>query len=65
MSAGEIARYLGRVTRHRDELAAAVDRVRRLHSQHSDIGLADGKWCPGCGEVAPCPTIRALNGSTP
>ncbi len=45
-----------------EELEAAVDRVRHLHSQNSTI-LAPGKWCPGCGYEVPCPTIRALNGA--
>lgn len=47
---------------HIAELEAAIDRVRRLHSQHSDIGLADGAYCPGCGFPVPCPTERALRG---
>ena len=46
---------------HVAELEAAIDRVRRLHRQ-ADSPLAPGKWCPGCGEVVPCATIRALNG---
>lgn len=49
------------MTDHVAELEAAIDRVRRLHSQ-DDGYLAPGKWCPGCGEVAPCSTVRALNG---
>jgi len=48
---------------HIAELEAAIDRVRRLHSQPQEF-LAPGKWCPGCGWVEPCPTIRALNGTS-
>lgn len=56
------AKGMARLQEHVRELEAAIDRVRRFHSQRSEIGLAPGKWCPGCGEVEPCRTIRALNG---
>jgi hypothetical protein len=48
----------------RTELAAAVDRVRRLHDQDDSI-LARGAWCPADGQPEPCKTIRALNGRPP
>jgi len=57
-----LALTVAKVTAERDELEAAVDRVRRLHGQYSELGLADGSWCPGCGYPVPCPTIKALNG---
>ncbi|MET8825668.1 hypothetical protein ABZX40_20365 [Streptomyces sp. NPDC004610] len=55
----------------REELSAAVDRVRALH--HPVDGGADGPRCGGCpaGDPAagrpvaqpyPCPTVRALEG---
>lgn len=46
---------------HVVELEAAIDRVRALHSQDTSV-LEAGRWCLGCGEETPCPTIRALNG---
>lgn len=46
-----------------EEMITAIERVRRLHSQTSEIGMADGKWCPACGDEVPCPTIRALDGT--
>lgn len=44
---------------HVDELERAIDRVRNLHSQDTSL-LESGKWCPGCGQAAPCSTVRAL-----
>lgn len=49
---------------HRDELEAAVDRVRQLHDQDESV-LARGQWCPADGEPEPCKTTRALNGHPP
>lgn len=46
---------------HRDELEAAVDRVRRLHDQDESV-LARGAWCPADGQPEPCKTVQALNG---
>lgn len=43
----------------RDEAHAAIDRVQSLHSQDTSL-LLPGEWCPACGDVVPCSTIRAL-----
>lgn len=58
----EFRRQMPMLQRRVDELAPAVDRVRRLHSQNEASILAPGKWCPACGQETPCPTIRALKG---
>lgn len=55
----QAAQTIERQRHHITELEAALDRVRRLHSQPADY-LAPGRWCPSCGEEEPCPTIRAL-----
>lgn len=55
---------LGTLEQERTELAAAVDRVRRLHDQDDSV-LARGAWCPADGQPEPCKTIQALNGRPP
>lgn len=45
------------------ELVERLDAVVALHRQSSDVGLADGLWCPADGDVDPCPTLRAALGS--
>jgi hypothetical protein len=40
----------------RDRLAAAVERVLALHEIFGD-------WCDRCNCVAPCATLRALEGT--
>lgn len=48
-----------RLKAERDEAHAALDRVRRLHSQDTSL-LLPGEWCPACGDAMPCSTIRAM-----
>lgn len=56
-------RFSERQKDHVRELEESIDRVRHLHGQDpSALGLAPGKWCPGCGEEEPCRTIRAVSG---
>ena len=58
----------------RDRLAAAVERVRVLHvggwgcgnPSHTNpaVGCPDCFMeCGSCGEMCPCPTLRALDGT--
>lgn len=39
------------------DLAGALAQAEQ-HTQTSAIGLADGPWCPGCGNDAPCPDYQ-------
>lgn len=45
--------------RQRDEARAALARVRALHT---DTLPPLSPYCPACNDVAPCPTIRAIDG---
>ena len=59
LASKEEARLLDEIDRLRDEnaaLRAAVERVLALHEIFGD-------WCDRCNCVAPCPTLRALEGT--
>lgn len=51
-----------------ERLQAIVERVRELHVSgighnpncHCGIPAGDGALCRACGEINPCPTVRAL-----
>jgi hypothetical protein len=46
-------------------LVERLDDVVTLHRQTSEVGLADGAWCPADGDPYPCRTLRAALGDQP
>lgn len=44
------------------EVAAAYDALARVRALHTDTLPPLSPYCPACNDVAPCPTIRAIDG---
>lgn len=66
-TAYKLAEPLGRAVDDRDQLAAAIQRVRALHKCRAGVGpFGDVEptpaVCSTCNTAWPCETVRALDG---